>query len=250
MIQTVLLVLLAAAPPETSSQPASERPLYEQLLSGIDADGRVTDARLRDETGWAVVRGIAWRIELEDTRRPGWFVPVEARETFHSDQRFRIEIEAFCDVFVYVVVRNADGSHGVLLPEPGEETPRMSKGQTVVLPSDGTAFRFQPPGGTHQLRLVASPVKLPWSDSGKLLQLNNGQELPAHGEPAVATPRSIPRVAGLKAVVRQIDEGNLPKGCVIELVEPAAEGNLITLTSADPAAKPILVHDVALKQAD
>jgi len=36
----------------------------------------------------------------------------------------------------------------------------------------------------------------------------------------------------------------------VEPVEPAAEGNLVTLTSADPTSQPILVHDVALKQAD
>ncbi|OHB81460.1 MAG: hypothetical protein A2V98_02800 [Planctomycetes bacterium RBG_16_64_12] len=244
------MILLAAAPPAASPLPASERPSYEQLRGGVDADGQVTDPRLRQETGWAVVRGFAWRIELEDTRRPGWFVPVDARDTFHGDQRFRIEVEAFCDVYVYVVVRNADGSHDVLLPEPGEETPRMAKGQTVVLPSDGTAFRFQPPGGTHQLRLVASPVKLPWADSRRLLDLKNGQELPTQGESNPATPRSIPQVKGLEAVIRQIDRGDLAKGCVVELVEPAAEGNLVTLTSADPSAKPILVHDVALKQVD
>ena len=50
--------------------------------------------------------------------------------------------------------------------------------------------------------------------------------------------------------MRKIDEGLLAKGITVELVEPAADGNLVTLASADPAAKPILVHDVALKQAN
>jgi len=55
---------------------------------------------------------------------------------------------------------------------------------------------------------------------------------------------------GLQAAVRQIDRGSPAKGVTVELVEPAPEGNLVTLTSADPTSKPILVHDVALKQAD
>ena len=55
---------------------------------------------------------------------------------------------------------------------------------------------------------------------------------------------------GIDGALRQIDQGHLAKGVMVELVEPAADGNLVTLTSADPNAKPILVHDVALKQAD
>ncbi|HUT93091.1 MAG TPA: DUF4384 domain-containing protein [Thermoguttaceae bacterium] len=235
---------------------ASEPLSREQLRDGIDADGRVIDPELRQRTGWQVVRGLSWRIEREDPWQPGKFVPVEAHETFHSGQRFRFEIEAFSNTFVYVVVANADGSQDVLLPEPDEQTPRLAKGEKRLLPSDGTAFRFQPPGGTHTLRLIASPGKLPWRESATLLKLQNGQQLPGPGEPAPGTARSvarvpsIPQVKGLKAAVRKIDEGSLAKGVTVELVEPTAEGNLVTLTSADPTSKPILVHDVALKQAD
>ena len=235
---------------------ASEPLSREQLRDCIDADGRVIDAELRQRTGWQVVRGLSWRIEREDPWQPGKFVPVEAHETFHSGQRFRFEIEAFSNTFVYVVVANADGSQDVLLPEPDEQTPRLAKGEKRLLPSDGTAFRFQPPGGTHTLRLIASPGKLPRRDSQTLLKLQNGQQLPGPDQPASGTARSVPRlpsvprVKGLQAAVRQIDRGGLAKGVTVELVEPAAEGNLVTLTSADPTSKSILVHDVALKQAD
>ena len=59
-----------------------------------------------------------------------------------------------------------------------------------------------------------------------------------------------PRVKGLQAAVGQIDRGGLAKGVTVDLVELAAEGNLVTLTSPDPTSKPILVHDVALEQAE
>jgi len=235
---------------------ASEPLSREQLREGVDADGRVIDPDLRQRTGWRVVRGLSWRIEREDPWQPGKFLPVEADETFHSGQRFRFEIEAFSNTFVYVVVANADGSQDVLLPEPDEQAPHLAKGKKRLLPSDGSAFRFQPPGGTHTLRLIASPGKLPWCDSAALLKLQNGRELPRPDEPAsestrsAARVRSIPQVKGIEAAVRKIDKGSLAKGVTVELVEPAAEGNLVTLTSADPTSRPILVHDVALKQAD
>jgi hypothetical protein len=251
LLSPLLLACFLAAPVG-----ASEPPSREQLRHGIDADGRVIDPVLRQQTGWEVVRGLSWRIELEDPRHPGKFVPVDAHRAFHSGERFRIEIEAFCHLFVYVVVANADGTQDVLLPEPDEQTPRLAKGQRRLLPPDGTAFRFQPPGGTHTLRLIASPGQLPWRDSRALLKLQNGQPLASMSEPALGTPRSVPRVPpvprvkGIAGALRKIDQGSLAKGVMIELVEPAADGNLVTLTSADPRAKPILVHDVPLKQAD
>lgn len=250
----LLSVVLGAVLPGLVS--ASEPPSRDQLRDCIDADGRVVDADLRQRTGWEVVRGLSWRIEREDPWQPGKFTPVEAHETFHSGQRFRFEIEAFSNTFVYVVVANADGSQDVLLPEPDEQIPRLAKGEKRLLPSDGTAFRFQAPGGTHTLRLIASPGELPWRDGATLLKLQNGQPLPRSDQPAPDTARSvdrvpaIPQLKGLKAAVRKIDEGSLAKGLTVEVVEPAAEGNLVTLTSADPTSKPILVHDVALKQAD
>jgi hypothetical protein len=249
-----------AAGPLAASEPLSR----ERLLACVDAEGRVTDPELRHETGWGVIRGLVWRIELEDAWQPGRFQPVDARTTFHSGQRFRIGIEAFSNTFVYVAVADADGSRDVLLPEPGESTPWLVKGQKLLLPPDGTAFRFQPPAGTHTLRLIASPGKLPRQDAESLLTLQNGQEPRAEASRSIAqpgssaaappthpqTPPPLPLVNGLKAAVDQIHHGTLAKGVTVELVDSAPEGNLVTITSADPSAKPILVHDVAVKQAD
>jgi hypothetical protein len=252
MLRILLLVALAS-PCLAAAPPGDLAPSRDQLREAIDARGRVTDPELRRRTGWEVIRGFTWRIELQkDPWQPGKLTPVDAKQPFHNGDRFRLQIEAFCDVYVYVVVRNADGQKALLFPDPGlsEQTPRLAKGQKLVLPPDGPPFKFAGPHGKHQLRLIASPVKLPCTDPEKLLALDNGQPVPTEREPAPEAPRSVEQVKGLRSAVRQIDEGTLAKGCMIELIEPAPEANLVTLTTSDPSATPILVHDVELAQVD
>ena len=249
----ILLLLTLVSPCLAAAPPTGSAPSRDQLRGAIDARGRVTDAELRRRTGWEVIRGFTWRIELEkDPWQPGKLTPVDAQQPFHNGDRFRFEIEAFCDLFMYVVVRNADGQKALLFPDPGlgEQTPRLAKGQKLLLPPDDRPFKFAGPAGKHRLRLIASPVKLPCTDPDKLLALENGQPVPTEREPAPQAPRSVEQVRGLKSAVRQIDQGTLAKGCMIELVEPAPEANVVTLTSSDPKATPILVHDVELNQVD
>jgi hypothetical protein len=247
LLFTLVSSCLGAAPPSDAA------PSREQLRDAIDARGRVTDPELRRRTGWEVIRGFTWRIELEkDPWQPRKLTPVDARQPFHNGDRFRFQIETFCDLFMYVVVQNADGQKALLFPDPGlgEQTPRLAKGQTLLLPPDDPPFKFDGPAGKHRLRLIASPSKLPCTDPDKLLALNNGQPVPTEREPAPEAPRSVEQVKGLKSAVQQIDRGTLAKGCMIEVVEPAPEANLVTLTSSDPKAAPILVHDVELNQVD
>ena len=247
MCRTVVFLLLAwfslAGRPLSADEPLT----VEQLRNSVNANGRVTDIQLRQHTGWELIRGFSWRIELEDSQTPGLFSPANPGQTFQTGQRFRIQMEAFCDVYAYVLVRNADGSRDVLLPEHDEQVPRIGRGRTLLLPPDGTAFRFQPPGGTHQLRLIASPLALPWVDAHHLLKLRNGQELTTREEETLA---QLKHVKGLKAAIDKIGQGALTRGCQVVLLEPGVDGNLVTLTSADPTATPILVHDVFLKQTE
>jgi len=247
LVLTLTSACLAAAPPTDSA------PSRDQLRDAIDARGRVTDPELRRRTGWEVIRGFTWRIELEkDLWQPGKLTAVDAKQPFHNGDRFRFQIEAFCDLFLYVVVQNADGQKALLFPdaELGEPTPRLAKGQKLLLPPDAPPFKFDGPAGKHRLRLIASPAKLPSTEPDTLLALKNGQPVPTEREPAGEAPRSIGQVKGLESAVRQIDEGTLAKGCMIELIEPGPEANLVTLTSSDPKANPILVHDVELNQVD
>ncbi|NLX99728.1 MAG: DUF4384 domain-containing protein [Rhodopirellula sp.] len=248
---TRCLMPLAAIIAVSTSLHATEPISLDQIRHAVDGDGRVTDAQLRRQTGWEVLRGFSWRIELEDSERRGWFQPADAARVFRHGQRFRVHVEAFCDLFVYILVKNADGSTVVLLPEPGEKAPRVAKGAKVVLPDDGTAFRFEPPAGTEGLRIVGSPVELPWIDGGELFKIENGQELSRQEEDTLAQLKSVRRqVKGLGNAVRAITAGELAKGCEVVLTESSPEGNLVTLTSTSPDANPIIVCDVALRHDD
>jgi hypothetical protein len=243
MVPLIVSVLLAPF-----SLRAAEPVSLEQLRNCVDASGRVIDSSLREQTGWELLRGFAWRIELADPQHPGSFQPAAPDQTFRHGQRFRVQVEAFCDLYIYILVRNADGSTVVLLPEPDEEVPRVAKGEKVVLPSDGTAFRFDPPAGSEQLRVIGSPVKLPWIDSRELFKIENGQELSREEEDALAQLKSVrQQVKGLDSAVKSIREGSLARGCEVVLVDKSPEGNLVTLTSTSPDANPIIVHDVYLR---
>lgn len=233
------------------SLPAAESVSLDQLRNCIDASGRVIDSRLRQQTGWELLRGFAWRIELADPQRRGSFQPADPDRVFRHGERFRIQVEAFCDLYLYILVRNADGSTVVLLPEPDEDVPRVARGQKLVLPSDGSSFRFTPPAGSEQLRIVGSPLKLPWIDGGELFKIQNGQELSRQEANTLAQLKSIrPQVKGLDTAVQSIREGALARGCEVVLVDKSPEGNLVTLTSTSSEANPIIVHDMALRHGE
>jgi hypothetical protein len=265
MLRTALAAPLAfvllAGPPLR----AAEQPSLEQLTAGVDAAGRITDPMLRQRTGWEVLRGFRWRIELEDPNEPGQFRPADAGRTFRHGQRFRIRVEALCDLFVYVLNRNADGSEVVLLPEQAEQVPQVKRGRALTLPADGGAFRFTPPAGTEQLRLLVSPRELPWVASRELFKVQNGQQLSSQEQAAldqlkVVRTRSVntalrqqqqlPQVRGLPAALQAIAKGRLERGCQVVVLDGSAQGQLVTHTSSDPKSEAILVHDILLKHGD
>lgn len=245
-----------------ASLAAAEPPSREQLTRAVDVVGRLTDPQLRQQTGWETVRALAWRIEVERPEGSGSFVPADARGTFHHGQRFRLAVEAYCDLFLYVLVRNADGSEVMLLPERNEQTPRIAKGRTIVLPGEGSSFRFDPPAGREQLRLIASPVELTWVTSRELFLVQNGQELNAQQRVAferfrenrtrsIAAAREsqqkLPQVQSLSEAVRAIEQGKLTKGCDVVAVDASVAGNLVLAASGDRNSRTAIVHDIMLK---
>ena len=90
---------------------------------------------------------------LDRARGTGY--PVDAGMIRYPLLRSTSDMWVIDDVRMKILQRFADGTADVLLPEPNEPVPRVRKGQSVTLPTDGSAFRFQPPGGTHRLRLIA-----------------------------------------------------------------------------------------------
>lgn len=234
---------------------AEEPAAFTHLRRAVDSKGCIVEEDLGARTGWRTLRAFTWRLEVAGPSQPGTFLPVDASRTFHSGERFRIQIEAFCDLFMYVGVEDAGGSRSMLLPLADEKAAEVRKGQKIMLPPDGTAFRFEPPGGRHRLRIVAAPARIPPESIGQFWTLQTGQALPPTpaGGPAMSSePRGkpIPSLKGLESALGQFDRGTLPKGVVVELTEGNPEANLVGLATGDADSPLILAHEIPIHQAD
>jgi hypothetical protein len=242
----------------TVAAAAEPVPPREVLRSGVDAEGKVTDRALAEKSGWRVVRAFAWWVEAEDPPAGGTFARADARREFRHGQRFRIRVEAFCDLYLYVLVHNSDGSNEVLVPADSEEIPFVRRGEVRSLPD----LRFTPPAGTERLRLIASPRPLPWVAKGEIFQVPNGFEMKAEEEQALNNLKDIKAVrdrvargrvdgtlkaADLAGVLKEIGGGRVPTSRRILIVQQEPDENLVALTSADPGSRAVVVHDIELK---
>lgn len=251
----IFLILSISIGVAASAAPSEEPSAIMQIRKAVNSKGCVVEEDLATRTGWRTLRAFTWRLEVAGPSQPGAFLPVDASRKFHSGERFRIRIEAFCDLFMYVGVEDAGGSRTVLLPLADEKAVQVRKGQTIMLPPDGTAFRFEPPGGRHRLRIVATLARIPQDSIGQFWILQTGQALPPTpaGAPAMSSePRGkpIPSLKGLESALGQIDRGTLPKGVVVELTEGNPEANLVGLATADADSPLILAHEILMHQAD
>jgi hypothetical protein len=143
------------------------------LREQTDAGGRV-QAEVAAEGGWQSARGFRWQILLEGP--DGRYRPARADRTFRTGERFRLEIEADSDLWLYVLNRGPDGSEVVLLPVEAEEHLRIGRGERAVVPPTGQ-FRFQDPPGTETFRLIAAARKFDWVNPTELFRLESGAEL-------------------------------------------------------------------------
>lgn len=252
-----------------SSLHADEAKLRQELQDGVDEKGRVTDQRLVKRTGWRTVRAFEWWVELEDADNKGRYKPADASRLFHQGERIKIRVKAYCDLYVYILNRNADGSEVVLVPQqPTEDkteaTPLVKRGNSLTLPDDGTALCFTPPAGKEQFRILVSPEELPFVTSESLFKVKNGDKLNKQQQAALNQLKDIRKkafadieknqkdllvVKSIDASVKAMDGGKLTKGAMVVAVEPTAQGRLVTLTSPDADSKAILVHEIVLQHA-
>jgi hypothetical protein len=272
MIRCLLTLVLVAVSATLAA--ADDNATLEQLRTHVDANGRITDAALRDQTGCQVMRGFVWSIDLADAANANKFTPADPMQTFKQGQRFRVRIEAFCDLYVYVLNQNSDGSAEVLLPTKTEKVPLVKRGQSVLLPDDDTSFKFTPPAGTETLRVIAAPMELPWVASAELFKLQTGQELTqqessvldqikglrARGASAksiedvkltkvagTATAPQAKSVGSVQGAIKAIGEGKRSRQLLVEAATGNSKGLLVTHASPDSESKAILVYEIALK---
>ncbi len=124
--------------------------------------------------------GIQYWIEL---RKGGKTIRANNKTAFHSGDAIRFHLTANIDGYAYIVLRSGSrGEQEVLFPVPErKDDNRISRGQEVVLPQDGSlAFDDNP--GTEKIGLIVSrdpidttslvmpetdkPVRIAMADSG------------------------------------------------------------------------------------
>jgi|GEM_PF-3432977 len=233
----------------------------KEARNQTDATGNVVNRQLLDR-GWKKMYAFQWEIELEDAARPGRFAPVSPTGSFRNGRRFRLRIETANDLYVYLLVRNSDGSETLLLPEAAEEVPLVRRGTARVLGD----FKFSPPAGKEQLRVIASPELLPWISSSKLWKLENGDMLTREQqlardelralrhqklkEQAARQKETVKSTDGLSRAITSVDEGSTARGAQVIAVDESDHAQLVSYLTRDPLAKPVIVHDIHLEHID
>lgn len=131
------------------------------IRAGVDRNGRV-HSELAQITGLKNATSINYKILLLQPDGTEKFVD-EDEYTFKFGEQFRLQIEADNDMYIYVFHEDPKGNRTVLLPDKYDEgyVPLVKKGQTTIIPDDGTYFEFVPPAGTERLLVFASPEKQP-----------------------------------------------------------------------------------------
>lgn len=144
------------------------------LNQHVDRFGMIDDDLVR-KTGWQTLRGFRWRIVVVDdiTRMTR---TADATEIFDTGQAFKIEVESYSDLWIYVLNVEPSGKMVVLLPEESERHLLVTKGESVSVPPDGR-FRFAGPPGAERFRIIAASNKLTWVNPRELLQLEVGKSL-------------------------------------------------------------------------
>lgn len=170
LIATVFIPVIADADGLTSRSVIREN---------VKHDGQV-DAELAGATGLNTVNGFSWQMFLVDDLS-GTTTLTRFNRDFRTEQAFKFKVEAYTDMWIYVMNVEPSGKMVTLLPELGEQHLLVRAGQSVMVPPDGQ-FRFVGEAGVEQFRIIASPKKLKWVNPESLWKLDNGDTLPPEEE--------------------------------------------------------------------
>lgn len=131
------------------------------IRAGVDNSGRV-HGELAKLTGLANATSINYKVLLLEADGKERFVN-ESDTTFKFGQQFRLAIESDTDLYLYVFHEGPDSVRTILMPDSADQgrIPMVKKGQTKIIPDDGTYFEFVPPAGTERVLVYATPEKRP-----------------------------------------------------------------------------------------
>jgi len=206
---TFAALLLAVAPADPLPESADKI-----LQQHVDSSG-VVSKDLAEQTGWSLLRGLRWRVLLVDSAG-GKPVAVDPKTVFNSGQRFQVEIEAHvCDLWIYLLTVDSQGSMAVLFPEQAEGHRLVKKGEKMVFPPGGGWRGFEGPPGKDLLRMIASPTKLRWVNPRELFELEGGATLSGGTAKAAEVQesyrsKSVLRIKGVQEKT-PVDNRSLPE---------------------------------------
>lgn len=236
----------------------------DQIREHTDSAGRILDAELATHTGWEILRAFRWTLESESGMESEEFIPTDAAKTLRTGQRFRLLVETSCDLHIYVLVLNADGSLAVLVPEQAGEAPLVRKGESVRLPRTDV-FRLTPPAGRERLRILASPKPLSWLTSRQLWELEHGDSLTDEQQEELARLKGIRTESfaelshqqdemswakDLSWAIKGIGKQSLERGIEIVAETIQAAENLVIYASASPDSEAVIAADIVLKHSE
>lgn len=156
------------------------------IRAGVDSTGRV-HGDLAKLTGLANATALSYKVLLQDDSGKEHFVD-EKNYTFKVNDRFRIQIEADTDLYLYVFHQDPHGKRTVLVPDSEDRgrVPVVKQGDRKVIPDDGTYFQVTEPVGEERLLVFATQDKRPEltpqeafqenTDTKKELQIKSTQD--------------------------------------------------------------------------
>ena len=145
------------AEPKKSAKKSAEFNFRGIIRAGVDKDGRVHGKLAQALPEMRNATSLNYKVLLLDEN--GKLSTVDEEKTaFRFGQKFRLEIEADTDLYLYVFHQGPDGIRTVLLPDSSDEgrVPFLKRGETKRVPEDLTWFEFVPPAGEERLLVYAS----------------------------------------------------------------------------------------------
>ncbi len=173
LVLSSITACLNAAPPALPAAPQGKR---EMRANDTRSTGELVDLdRLDEKFGLTIATA-------------------DGRAEYVEGERFTVNISAAIDCYITLIAIDPAGEATVLVPRPGDESAQVmiSHGETLTVPSNGAAFKAQPPHGLTRLKVIATtePLVLVASkDVGKpsdrvRLVIDSVKRLKASGAPA------------------------------------------------------------------
>lgn len=213
----------------------------------VEPSGQIADEGFRAETGWSSLRRLDVAIELKQADET--FLRVSPHREFRTGERFHLSVTSSSDMFVYVLVQNADGSHALLFPEKAGDSPVLRAGQEALIPKANSPFQFSGATGRETLRVLAASEALPDIAPEQLFRLES-QRLRSDADRrslerlqemrSRTLQNEVKRQSGIRTVqtfseaIQAVRNGKMQRGVQVVAVERREDRHSITMASPAP----------------